>query len=308
MKKRRLAIITVLGTLMLLLSGCGFPGLNSSSDDTIRIAAINTTEQQILASIDQQMIEHYTDLKVTVISNLGSSNVTLEAMKNGDADMSAARYDGTDLTTILGKTSSGDPAKDSATVKKAFQKKYHFTYLPTYGFADTYAWMVTQKTAQKYNLNTVSDMKNNASQLSVGLDQTWMKRSGDGYPAFQKKYGFAFGKALPMQIGLVYDAVSAGKMDAVLGYSTDGRISSYNLKILKDDQHFFPPYYAYPVATNKVLKEHPELIKVLSKLSGKISVSTMQKLNYKADDELQEPSVVARNFLKAHNYFEGGSN
>ncbi len=32
-----------------------------------------------------------------------------------------------------------------------------------------------------------------------------------------------------MQIGLVYDAVEAGKMDIVLGYSTDGRIASYDL-------------------------------------------------------------------------------
>lgn len=307
MNKRRITIVSVLAMAMIFLSGCGFPGLSSSSDDTIRIAALNTTEQQILASMDQQMIEHYTDLHVTIISNLGSSNVSFEAMKRGDADMSAARYDGTDLTTILGKTSSGNPKTDSETVKKAFQKKYGFTYLPSYGFADTYAWMVTQATAKKYNLNTVSDMKTYASKLSVGLDQTWMKRSGDGYPAFQKKYNFSFGTASPMQIGLVYDAVSAGKMDAVLGYSTDGRISSYNLKLLKDNQNFFPPYYAYPVATTKILKKHPELIKVLSKLSGKISVSTMQKLNYQADDELKEPSVVAKEFLQKHNYFEGSN-
>lgn len=36
-----------------------------------------------------------------------------------------------------------------------------------------------------------------------------------------------------MQIGLVYDAVNAGKMDVILGYSTDGRIGSYDLVMLK---------------------------------------------------------------------------
>ncbi len=45
-----------------------------------------------------------------------------------------------------------------------------------------------------------------------------------------------------MQIGLVYDAVEAGKMDIVLGYSTDGRIASYDLVMLEDDRQFFPPY------------------------------------------------------------------
>ena len=42
-----------------------------------------------------------------------------------------------------------------------------------------------------------------------------------------------FKSILPMQIGLVYDAVNAGKMDVILGYSTDGRIGSYDLVMLK---------------------------------------------------------------------------
>ena len=97
-------------------------------------------------------------------------------------------------------------------------------------------------------------------------------------------------------------------MDAILGYSTDGRVASYHLKLLKDDKHFFPPYDASPVATNAILKKHPELKPVLEKLEGKISLKTMQELNYKVDDELEEPQTVAMNYLKQHHYFEGGNN
>ena len=47
-------------------------------------------------------------------------------------------------------------------------------------------------------------------------------------------------------------------------------------------------------------------------MKGKISTEEMQKLNYQADGEGQEPAVVAEKFLKAHNYFEddkkGGQN
>ncbi len=108
-----------------------------------------------------------------------------------------------------------------------------------------------------------------------------------------------------MQIGLVYDAVAAGKMDAVLGYSTDGRINSYHLKLLKDNKQYFPPYDASAVATNKVLKKHPELKPIIAKLNGKISLKTMQTLNYKVDNDLMEPEVVAKQYLEQHNYFEG---
>lgn len=304
-KQKMTLLIISLMTLLIVVSGCGFPGLNSSADNTVRIASQSTTEQQIIAAIDKRMIEHYTSLNVTIINNLGSANVSFAALRRGDADISAARYIGTDLTDILGKTASSNPKKDGTIVKREFQRKYKLTYFPSYGFADTYAWMVTKQTARQESLKNVSDLKNHAADMTVGIDQAWMNRRGDGYADFKKMYGFAFGKLYPMQIGLVYDSLEAGKMDAVLGYSTDGRIGSYDLQLLKDDRHFFPPYYASPVATNQILKKHPELRSVLNRLSGKISLKTMQRLNYQVDNDLEEPDVVAAKFLKAHHYFEG---
>lgn len=287
------------------LAGCGFPGLSGSGSGTIRIASQNTTEQQIMSYMLQDMIEHDTKLHATIINNLGSGTVSFNALKNNQADISAIRYVGTDLTTILGQSADRNQARATHTVRTAFAKKYHMTYFPSYGFSDTYVWMVTQKTARKYHLNTVSDMKSVAGKMNVGIDQIWLNRKGDGYDGFKRIYGFSFGQVHPMQIGLVYDAVAAGKMDAVLGYSTDGRINSYHLKLLKDNKQFFPPYDASAVATDKVLKEHPELKPVIAKLNGKISLKTMQRLNYKVDNDLMEPEVVAKQYLQQHHYFEG---
>lgn len=299
-------LVSVLGATT--LSGCGFPGLSSSSKDTVRIASQNTTEQQIMAYMLQDMIEHYSNLHTTIINNLGSGTVSFNALKNNQADISAIRYVGTDLTTIMGKKADRNAARATRTVVKGFNKDYHMTYFPTYGFADTYQFMVTQKTARKYHLNDVSDMKKIAPKMSVGIDQIWLNRKGDGYDGFQKTYGYSFGAVHPMQIGLVYDAVAAGKMDAVLGYSTDGRINSYHLKLLTDNKHFFPPYTASAVATNAILKKHPKLKPIIAKLNGKISLKTMQELNYQVDNNLKEPEVVAKQFLEEHHYFEGGNN
>ena len=49
---------------------------------------------------------------------------------------------------------------------------------------------------------------------------------------------------MPMEIGLVYNALSVGEMDVVLGYTTDGRVDSYNLVVLEDDRKLFPAYDA----------------------------------------------------------------
>lgn len=293
--------------LLLPLGGCTLPGLSGgSSKNTVRIAAQNTTEQQIMAYMLQGMIQHYTKLDTTIINNLGSGNVSFNALKNGDADISSIRFYGTDLTTILNEKFQRDPAKVKTIVTREFQRRYHMTYFQSYGFADTYAWMVKPAYAKQHHLKTVSDLQKLAPQMTVGIDQIWQNRPGDGYPAFQKTYGYSFGTVKPMQLGLLYDALAADKMDAVLGYSTDGRVASYHLKLLKDDRDFFPPYDASPVATDQILKQHPELKPVLNRLVGQISLRTMQHLNYLVDDQLEEPQTVATQFLHQHHYFEGG--
>lgn len=192
-----------------------------------------------------------------------------------------------------------------ATVKDEFEKRYDQTWFPSYGFENTYVFLVRKDTAQKYHLSKVSDLKNVADELVAGVDTSWINRKGDGYDGFQETYGFSFNSILPMQIGLVYDAVEAGKMDIVLGYSTDGRIASYDLVMLEDDRQFFPPYDAAPVVDNKILADTPHLKEALNKLGHTISTEKMQELNYEADNNLVEPSVVAQRFLQENHYFEG---
>lgn len=303
---KRLLNSLLLVVTALLLASCSFPGLASNTDEeTISITGGITSEAQILASLVAGMVEHYTDKNTAIINNLATTTINHQAMMNGDASISAARYTGTDLTTTLNLPPEKDPKKAFAIVKQEFEKRYDQTWFPSYGFENTYVFLVRKDTAEKYNLKKVSDLKNVAGQLVAGVDTSWITRKGDGYDGFQTTYGFSFDSILPMQIGLVYDAVEAGKMDIVLGYSTDGRIASYDLVMLEDDRNFFPPYDAAPVVDNQVLKNTPGLEEALNKLGNTISTEKMQQLNYEADNNLVEPSVVAERFLKENHYFEG---
>lgn len=307
MKKKRSIILTSLFVIFLILGGCSFPGLGGSNrnSETISIGSIATSENQILANLAKLMIEHYTDDKVVMINNLGTSTVAHNAMVNEDINISAGRYTGTDLSGTLNLPPEKDPKKAYDIVSKEFKERYQQEWLPSYGFANTYAFMVSKETAEKYNLKKISDLKEVAGELTAGVDTSWMNRDGDGYKAFSDEYDVNFKKVYPMQIGLVYDAVAAQKMDVVLGYSTDGRIASYDLVILEDDLKFFPPYDASIVISDKLLKQKPELKSILEKLSGQIDTETMQQLNYQADNDLLEPENVARKFLRDHNFFEG---
>ncbi|MFC4710190.1 osmoprotectant ABC transporter substrate-binding protein [Enterococcus eurekensis] len=305
MKKTKQLVVFFVMTLV--LSACSLPGLKTSSDpNTIAITGGITTEAQILGSIVAEMVEHYTDKNTTIINNLGTTNINHQAMLNGDAQISAARYTGTDIASTLQLEPIIDPKEAFDVVKREFKKKYNQVWYPSYGFANTYVFLVRQDTAEKYDLRTVSDLADVADQLVVGADRAWMAREGDGYPGFVETYGFSFASILPMQIGLVYNAVAANQMDVVLGYSTDGRIASYDLVMLEDDMNFFPPYDASPVVSQELLDEVPEIDSILNKLAGQIDTQTMQKLNFISDNDLIEPSVVAKDFLEEHNYFEEG--
>jgi osmoprotectant transport system substrate-binding protein len=290
-----------------VLTGCSLPGLGGkSTDDDVKITAVATSESQIMSHMLRLLIEHDTHgkIKPTLINNLGSSTIQHNALVNGDANMSGARYDGTDLTGALKEKPIKDPKKAMQVTQEGFQKKFNQTFFDSYGFANTYAFMVTKETAEKYNLKTVSDLERHSKALRLGVDSSWLNREGDGYKGFTQAYGYKFNTVRPMQIGLVYDALKSKNLDVAVGYSTDGRIAAYDLKVLKDDKRFFPPYDASAVATNKLLNKHPELRPIIKKLHNKVSTKDMQILNYQADGEGQEPAVVAEKFLKKHNYFE----
>ncbi|OCS90973.1 osmoprotectant ABC transporter substrate-binding protein [Caryophanon latum] len=292
--------------LLLMATVLCFAGCSSSQEsntDNIVIANIVTTESQILSYMLKYLIEYYTDEEVELINNLGSSMVLHQAMINGDANISALRYTGTDLTGPLQEAPMKDSVETLAFVQKAFNERFNQTFFDSYGFENTYAFMVSKEMAQKHNLTKISDLQSIASTLQAGVDTSWMNREGDGYKAFTEAYAFDFKRTYPMQIGLVYDAVQAGEVDVVLGYTTDGRIASYDLTVLEDDLNFFPPYDASMMATNELLEAKPHIKPIMSLLVGKISTEKMQELNYLSDNNLMEPAVVAENFLIEHNYF-----
>ena len=315
MKKLKLTFI-LMALSLVVLSGCSLPGLgDGDGKDSVKITATETSETKIMANIEKLMIEHYTNdrIKPTIVGNLGSSIIQHNALQRGDVNMSAVRYTGTELTSVLEAPPTKDTKKAMSESQRLFKKKYDQKFYNSFGFENTYAFMVTKEVAEKYHLEKVSDLKKYKDELRLGMDTQWMNRAGDGYPAFQKDYGFKFASARPMQIGLVYDALKNKKLDVAVGYSTDGRIAAYDLKILKDDRKFFPPYDGSPLATEKLIKDNPEIDKALQKLEDKISTEEMQKLNYEADGKGKEPAVIAEEYVKKHNYFEddtkkGGQN
>ncbi|WP_433959811.1 osmoprotectant ABC transporter substrate-binding protein [Cytobacillus horneckiae] len=302
MKKNKF-VISILIIFSIVLTGCSLPGLSGSDKNSISVGTISTSESQIVGQVIRQLIEEETDLTVEMVNNLGSSIVVHQAMVNGDVDISATRYTGTDLAGALKMEPVMDAEKAMEIVQTEFQKQFNQKWYDSYGFENSYAFTITAELAEKENIEKVSELKSLAGDLAFGVDNSWLNRKGDGYEGFVEEYGFEFGNAFPMQIGLVYQAAASGDMDVVLAYTTDGRIKAFDLKVLEDDHNFFPPYETSAVASNDILEKHPEIDELLERLVGKIDTEMMQELNYEADGEMREPAIIAKEFLEENNYF-----
>ena len=95
-----------------------------------------------------------------------------------------------------------------------------------------------------------------------------------------------------------YIAIAADEVQVTEAFATDGLLLVHDLVVLEDDKHFFPAYEGIVVIRGEIADKHPELVDVLSKLSGMISDSSMRNLNYRVDAHGEDPVDVARSFLR----------
>jgi len=135
------------------------------------------------------------------------------------------------------------------------------------------------------------------SKLLAGFTPEFMGRR-DGDLGLRSVYGLHI-RTVVINDMIMYKAAYEKKIDVISGSSTDGRAKAFDLVVLDDDKHIFPPYYAAPIVRQSALDKYPELEPALNKLSGTINDSIMTELNYRVDHLKQDPARVAKDFLVA---------
>lgn len=269
---------------------------NAKNKKVIVVGSKNFNEQLVLGNMLASLIEHNTDYKVERKFNLGGTNVVFSAMKSGDVDL-YAEYTGTGLVDIMKRNTISDKDKVYNIVKDYFDKTYSMEWLKPIGFNNTYVLSMKRELANKYNVNTVSDLSKVSSNFTLGSTMEFLNRS-DGYLGLQKMYNIKFKNTKGLDGGLRYSALNKDETQVTDAFSTDGLLKKFNLKTIKDDKNFFPPYYAVPLVNKTTLSKYPKLKGVLEKLENKISDEEMRNLNYKVDNG-EKPEKVADDFLRS---------
>jgi glycine betaine/choline ABC-type transport system substrate-binding protein len=268
--------------------------------DRIVVGCKNFTEQIVLGELIAQQIENQTHLPVERRFYLGGTYIAHQGILAGRIDI-YPEYTGTALTAVLKESATSNPKAVYDRVKSEYERRFHLTLGPAFGFNDTFAIEIRGDDARRLHLQTLSQAAPYTPQWRAGFGYEFMERP-DGYKGLVSTYGLRFAAAPRiMDLGLLTRALKEHQVDLIAGNMTDGLIPALDLFVLADDKHYFPPYEAVPVIRQQTLTEHPEIGPALDSLGNKISDEEMRRLNYEVDGKKRDVKEVVREFLRSKN-------
>ena len=294
--------------MMAGIAGCG-NSKNAGSESTteavkkqeaaapIKIATKPMTEQFILGEMLKLVIEDTTDYSVELTKGIGGgTNNIMPAMESGDFDL-YPEYTSSGYIMVLKHDSDGISDEDMwKQLQKEYKDKYDMSWIGQYGFNNTYALIVREEAAKKYNLTKTSQLANVSDELVFGGNSDYIERK-DGFHLLCDTYGLKFKDVKDIDIGLKYEALKKGDIDVSNGFTTDAQLSNDNVRVLEDDKHLQVNYFCSNVVRNDTLKSHPGLEEAIMKLDNSITDKEMASLNYKVEVEGKEDAEVAKDYL-----------
>ncbi len=300
---RVLLLLIVLIAIALVITGCGGTtgDENAADSGTIKYMSFQISESSIVGEMVKLLVENETNIEVELLPNVAGVTLAHEATQQGEADIYIT-YTGTQFSTVLGNDITEewtDRVKIREFVEEEVNKQFGMVLLDNLGFDNTYAISINNEFAQEHNLVTIEDLQPFAPEMVIAADYDFLNREGAvSFTNFAAVYDLDFKEAIGMDLGLIYQAAEVGDVDAIVSWSSDGRIAYIDLFTLEDSKNVFPPYDAALIIRQETLDTYPGLEAILNKLGGLFDVSTIQRLNMLVDVEEQAPEDVAEEFLR----------
>ena len=133
----------------------------------------------------------------------------------------------------------------------------------TLGFENAYAVAMRADDAEARGLTRLSELTPVAPRLSMGGDYEFFSRPE--WTAIRDAYGLRLRERRPMDPALMYQAAAEGAVDLISAFTTDGRITTYNLTLLEDDRGAIPPYDAMVLVSARLARGAPDVMAALGR-------------------------------------------
>ena len=258
------------------------------AEDTLRIGSKRFTESYILAEVLAQTAAPRLPAAPVVRRGLGNSAIVYEALRAGSIDL-YPDYTGTVVQEILKQ--AGNPPL--AEIDAALARDGLGAAIPL-GFQNGYGIAMREADAARLGITTLGDLARHPA-LVPGLSNEFLGRA-DGWKGLAAHY------RLPqtpraLDHGLAYDALAAGRIDAMDIYTTDAQIAARHLRVLRDDRGYFPRYEAVVLYRRDVPQRFPAAWQALQRLAGSIDEPKMIAMNARAEQAGADFAAIARDHL-----------
>jgi osmoprotectant transport system permease protein len=293
--ERRPAFVLSGGAIVVALCVASAAGLApAGATRPLRIGAKTFTEQYILAEVLARQIHRTTGAPVEVLASLGST-VAFDALTRGEID-AYVEYTGTIRSTLMHRTGAGaGRAAVLAEVGRWLHETHGVGIACSLGFENTYVFALRHAQADELGVRRLSDLVPKAARLRAAGDYEFWSRSE--WTDVRRVYDLDFAERRVMDPSLLYAAVAGGQVDVITAYSSDGRISAYDLITLEDDRGAIPPYDAVVVVSRRLGNRRPDVVAALGVLEGTIDVERMRAMNAAVDRDGKTPAAVAEEFF-----------
>jgi osmoprotectant transport system substrate-binding protein len=273
------------------VAGCG---AKNDSAGKINVGAKGFAENQLVARVIQYALEDE-GFDVEYMDNL-DGDVLQAAITTGQIDL-YPEYTNTAIMTILKLPPVFDTDEAYEAAKAGFKEQYNIAWLDPTNVNDQYCFVLSKKTADRYDIRTISDLQANITQIRAAQAWDWTNRA-DLVPALEEKYGsFDFKEKTVYTGDLVYQILANDEGDLLIGNTTDPYLTQKDVyAVLADDKQVWPPYYLVPIIKQETLDKYPSLEDVINNVSAKLDTDGMIRLNAKVTLEHEEVADVAREF------------
>jgi osmoprotectant transport system permease protein len=276
--RRSIKIGVVSSTILIILFLVGIlPSAIAKSANQARqniiIGSKPFTEQYILAQLMSDIVDQE---GFTSDNRSGMGSIILfNALKDNSVDC-YVDYSGTIWTNVMKRTDIPPRKKLLEEMTVWLKKEDNILCMGALGFENSYGLAVKRSFAEEHDLKTIADLAKIAPRLTIGSDYEFFSRPE--WQSLKEKYDLRFKSLLSFDPSLMYQAIDRDQVQVISAYSTDGRITSYNLVVLSDPLQAIPPYDAVLLLSPRS-SNNKMLIQSLDPLLGTINDEMMRQAN-----------------------------
>lgn len=282
--------------LTLVVAAAGFSGAAPAqqSKGSLTIGSKNVPGDQVLGQVYGQALKK-AGWDVSYKENLGSTEVTFAALQSGDIDL-YPEYLNT-VVQFLGGSGGSDVTQVKSELDALLQSQGGIVATQPAPAVDVNGFYVLKKTASKYKLKTVSDLKKVANKLTFGGPPECEQRPLCLGDTSQQKYGLQFKEVKKLDVGgpVTVKALQDGTIQVGILF-TGSSVIPKDAVLLKDDQGLQGA--DNPLVLVRQDKNTPQLDAAIDKVSAKITTAQYRKMTLAVQDKKQDPADVAKDFLK----------